>query len=363
MVQSIVRVAAPVRHALEVQSGQRRLAHEAVARRHQRRARRGPGGQREHGAVRHPLMMGSQPPPSDQESTTKDAGRAADRWSDWLRSRRQGGVLLQPDQSAELLRYRDGVLGGAELEPNDVVLDVGCGDGLIGFGAFEALGDAVHVVFSDVSADVLATCKERATEMGVSDRCSYVRVGAEDLAEIGDASVDVVTTRSVLIYVSAKRRTFAEFFRALRPGGRLSMLEPINRRMFPEPQDLFWGWNVSSVMELRDRVVAEFARSAAPESQAMLDFDENDLVRLAQEVGFQPVELNLHISVARPPQRTWQRLLHSSPNPLAPTLLEAVSASLDTRESTVFLNALRASVEAGIGRNHLAVAYLRARRT
>jgi len=51
-------------------------------------------------------------------------------------------------------------------------------------------------------------------------------VPADDLAAIPDASVDVVTTRSVLIYVRDKRRAFGEFARVLRPGGWISIFEP-----------------------------------------------------------------------------------------------------------------------------------------
>jgi len=62
----------------------------------------------------------------------------------------------------------------------------------------------------------------------VLGRCEFVHASAEDLSVLEDASVDVVTTRSVLIYVPDKRRTFEEFHRVLKPGGRLSIFEPIN---------------------------------------------------------------------------------------------------------------------------------------
>ncbi|WP_348240817.1 methyltransferase domain-containing protein, partial [Salmonella enterica] len=54
--------------------------------------------------------------------------------------------------------------------------------------------------------------------------------GAETLEGIADSSVDVVTTRSVLIYVDDKAAAFAAFHRVLKPGGRVSLFEPINRR-------------------------------------------------------------------------------------------------------------------------------------
>jgi ubiquinone/menaquinone biosynthesis C-methylase UbiE len=51
---------------------------------------------------------------------------------------------------------------------------------------------------------------------------------ADSLADIADASVDVVTTRSVLIYVKDKAAALREFYRVVRPGGRISIHEPIN---------------------------------------------------------------------------------------------------------------------------------------
>lgn len=313
-------------------------------------------------ALRHSLLATPESLAPDPGGAAKDTSAAGDPWSAWLLSRRQGGRDLQPDQRAELNCYRDGVLAGADVNYGDVLLDVGCGDGLIGFGAIEELGDAVQVVFSDVSAELLQRCAQRAAQMGMSDSCRFVQAHAEDLADVGDLSIDVVTARSVLIYVSRKRDAFAEFFRVLRPGGRLSIFEPINRRLFPEHANLFWGWDVSAVADLRDRVAAEFEGDSRPESQSMMNFDEDDLVALARDVGFDAVELVLHVADEPASQQDWESVVHSSPNPMAPTLLEAVTASLDAAEATRFLNALRASVEAGMGRYRTAGAYLRARK-
>ncbi len=300
------------------------------------------------------------PEPADDATLANGAAAPRDPWSEWLLSRRQGGHDIRPDQWAELSRYRDEVLAGAKLQPGDVLLDVGCGDGLIGFGALGTLRPDVRVVFSDVSAALVRRCQERSAEMGLADRCSFVEARAENLVGVDDASVDVVTTRSVLIYVNQKHQALAEFFRVLRPGGRLSSMEPINRRMFPEPSNLFFGWDVSSVADLRDKVMADFEGNSLPQVRAMMDFDENDLLRMATDVGFDALELLLRVTVERPEPQDWEPLLHSSPNPLAPTFAEAVAASLDRSETNRFLNALRAAVGSGLGCRRLAVAYLRA---
>jgi SAM-dependent methyltransferase len=115
------------------------------------------------------------------------------------------------------------------------------------------------VVFSEVSQDLLDHSRTLAAEMGVLDRCQFVRAPAEDLSPISDASVDAITTRSVLIYVADKGRAFEEFHRVLRPGGRVSVWEPINRFGRPNrPSDgrLFAGYDVASVRDLARRVGA-----------------------------------------------------------------------------------------------------------
>src|SRR5437667_7168598 len=100
----------------------------------------------------------------------------------------------------KLAGTRDRVLDSARLAEGETLLDVGCGEGLIAFGALER--GAGEVIFSDVSTDLLDFCREAADQFGVLDRCRFVQAPADDLHAIDDRSVDVVTTRSVLIYVS-----------------------------------------------------------------------------------------------------------------------------------------------------------------
>jgi SAM-dependent methyltransferase len=256
---------------------------------------------------------------------------------------------------AGLAHVRDTVLDRARLEAGERLLDAGCGDGLIGFGALER--GAGNVVFADISQDVLDLCRETAAQLDVLDRCTFVRTPIERLESVGDASVDVACTRSVLIYVEDKERAFAELFRVLRPGGRVSLFEPINRFGQEERGRGFWGYPGDGLADLAQRVERVYAEIQPPDDP-MLDFDERDLVALAGAAGFFPLELELHASVRPMEPRSWTAFANSSGNPKIPTIAEAIDRALAPEERERFTEHLRPLVEAGEGVSRTAVAYL-----
>jgi len=285
-----------------------------------------------------------------------------DRWARWLGERRFGGDAGQRARmfSDLLVPLRDRLLDGVEPLDGACVLDVGCGDGLIAFGALDR--GAAEVVFSDISADLLAACGRIAEGDGVLDRCRFVQAPAEALGAIETASVDAVTVRSVLIYIRDKASCFGEFARVLRPGGRLSIFEPINR--FGQHEwtgSRFTGIDVEPVQELVDRLREAYGRHVSPEDP-MLDFDERDLFRLAEEAGFHPVELTLEAEVRPSRPVPWEVFVNSAGNPNLPTLAEAMAETLLAPERDRLTAYLRPIVEAGGGTRRMATAYLRGER-
>jgi arsenite methyltransferase len=285
-----------------------------------------------------------------------------DRWHRWLLEVRHGGDPEYREQVvAALAPVRDEVLDRAALQPGDVLLDVGTGDGLIAFGALARLGPDGRVIFSDVSKDLLDHCRAAAAAAGDLSRSEFVLASADQLTGIPDGSVDVVTTRSVLIYVADKAAAFAEFRRVLRPGGRISLYEPINVLMNDCRPHLFYGYDVSAVADIAAKVSAKFAAIQPPSSDPMLDFDDRDLVRLAERAGFGDVRLDLRVSVTvTRPAMSWDLFLRQSGNPNLPPLGELLRAVLAPAELAEFSAHLRPLVETGRGERRLAVAYLTA---
>ncbi|QXD13686.1 methyltransferase domain-containing protein [Rhodocaloribacter litoris] len=281
-----------------------------------------------------------------------------DIWCEWLLQRRFGGDAERMKATMEELnRVRDKVLEHANLRDGETLLDVGCGDGLIAFGALKR-SSTVHVIFSDVSQDLLDHAQSIAQKMGVLDRCQFVCAPAEDLSPIQGEAVDVVTTRSVLIYVKDKQQAFCEFHRVLKAGGRLSIFEPINRFGLPEPPHIFWGYDVTPVAEIAQKVKGIYQQLQPLDSDPMLDFDDRDLIAFAEQVGFREVHLELQIEIKPKEKVNWETMLRTAGNPKIPTLEEAVQEALLPGERETFVTYLRPLAEAGQGITRSAVAYL-----
>jgi arsenite methyltransferase len=286
-----------------------------------------------------------------------------DRWSEWLLRHRHGNdPERQKAMLEQLTQIRDGVLDRVQLDAGDTLIDVGCGDGLIGFGALDRVGPTGRVIFADVSQDLLDLCRQRAHEMGAVERCVFVHSSADRLDAVAGDSVDAVTTRSVLIYVADKPACFRQFHRVLRPGGRLSVYEPINAFAARTGSDgRFWGYDIAPVAELASKVKALYVGLQPSDTDPMLDFDERDLLHAAEQAGFTEIHLELRVDIEpQLPPLAWDVFAHSSGNPLIPTVAEALAQTLSPDETERFQAHLRPLVEAGRGERRLAMASLSA---
>ncbi|MEA2507488.1 MAG: arsenite methyltransferase [Actinomycetota bacterium] len=281
-----------------------------------------------------------------------------DQWAEWVLSRGHGGDADGRKRKLEFLSpVKKRVLENAEVQPRDTVLDVGTGDGFIGFGALDLVGANGRVIFSDISNDLISDCRSTANALGVSERCEFVVASADDLTEFDDVSIDVVTTRSVVMYLpfQQKRRVLREFYRVLKDGGRVSMFEPINRRFKTVGEQEFWGYDVRAVNDLAIKV----AQAYEGQDDSITDFDDSDLLAFAVDAGFADIRLDLQARIEPTPWfENWQSFLMTSGNPLIPTQEEAIHKALDEKEAERFLRHLRPLVEQKRGVRRSASAYM-----
>ena len=188
-----------------------------------------------------------------------------------------------------LNRMRDRVLAGARLRKGMTVVDVGAGTGLLALDATRRVGESGRGIALDVSHAALVECR-RARRAG--DPLGAM-VGDALSLPLPDQCAEAVVTRSALIYVVDKTRAAAEFYRVLRPGGRVSVFEPINSQY-----RTFADVDLSDLEPARTQVVERWM-TGADAGGAMTGFDERDLVGYFADAGFESVELTLEVTRRR----------------------------------------------------------------
>src|SRR5688572_17866935 len=113
--------------------------------------------------------------------------------------------------------YRGDVLRRHGVTAGTRLLDVGSGTGVIAALAQDMVGPTGVVVAVDPSEGMLA----EARKAGVRD----TRIGRGEQLPVGDAEFDILTMGYALRHVEDLVVTFREYLRALRPGGRVLLLE------------------------------------------------------------------------------------------------------------------------------------------
>ncbi|MDE2456665.1 MAG: class I SAM-dependent methyltransferase [Burkholderiales bacterium] len=293
---------------------------------------------------------------------------ATDLWHDWLLGRRLGhDAALEQVVRAKVERYVERLLDAAALAPGQRIADIGCGEGVVAWRAFERVGPTLSALLADVSAPLLEHARARAEALGLAGRCRFLQCPADELGAVGDASLDLVTTRAALAYVADKPRALREFLRVLAPGGRLSMAEPVFRddaltalalrqRAEAAGADAFIGllqrWKAAQFPD------SEAAIAASP----IANYSERDLFAFAQAAGFEAVHLELHIDLRPAETRSWAAFLATSPHPWAPTLGQVMAERFSEAERALFEQVMRPAVEAGRTETVDRVAYLSARK-
>jgi len=285
-----------------------------------------------------------------------------DTWTAWLDEQRFSGGEQESRLKNTLREYRETVLDHAALTEDDRVLDVGAGDGLIAFGALERLGPEGTVIFSDLSKAVLEQARETAEELGDTDRCKFVVAPAQDLEPIADESIDVITLRSVLIYVERMEQTFEEFERVLKPGGRLSLFEPIGdfTRGMQGSADTFMGYDMDRAEhEIPDSVrdlfgkLWDYGQEHSPDHEAAMDFNERDLFGFVEKTGFKDIHLDLSAwNTVVWETEEWDSWLTTSFGPESPTKREAMEEALTSEERETFIDHIRPLIEAKKPKDH-----------
>ena len=79
-------------------------------------------------------------------------------WLEWLNVTRFSSMNQEEraNFSKSLFYIRDAVLESARIQPNDKILDIGTGTGLLAFGALEKIDDGLVVFSNSFSSYIVA---------------------------------------------------------------------------------------------------------------------------------------------------------------------------------------------------------------
>ncbi len=132
--------------------------------------------------------------------------------------------------------WRKRAVIAAEVQPGERVLDCACGTGDL-TQAFAKYTDASQVVGSDFTIGMLDIAKHKQSKLHstLADRITYQQADAQALP-FEDQSFDVVSIAFGIRNVQTPEKAVAEFWRVLRPNGRLIILE------FGQPSFLPMRW-------------------------------------------------------------------------------------------------------------------------
>jgi arsenite methyltransferase len=279
-----------------------------------------------------------------------------DAWSEWLLHRRHADdPAYERVVQGVVQRLADRVLDEAKLSPAMLLADIGAGEGLLAFRAIERVGPTLQVVLTDISGPMLRHAEALAVQRGVRSQCRFLECSAEKLDDIAGSTVDVVATRAVLAYVADKSAALREFYRVLKPGGRISIAEPILqdeaffaralRRRVEEQGSrsedrflvLLHRWKAAQFPDTEE----ECAKSP------IVNYSERDLINFVRGAGFADIHLQLNIDVTPSLVTSWDVFLGTSPHPWAPSLSHILAAQFTPEERQFFEQIMRPIVESG----------------
>ncbi len=171
------------------------------------------------------------------------------------------------------------------LRPGDRVLDLAGGTGDLSSRMVPLVGAKGRVLLSDINASMLGEGRKRLVDEGITGNVSYVQADAEQLP-FPEHSFDCITISFGLRNVTRKDRALAAMHQALKPGGRVVILE-FSRPIAPGLQPAYDLYSFA-VLPVLGKLVANDAASYRYLAESIrMHPDQDTLLQMMETAGFE----------------------------------------------------------------------------
>ncbi len=143
----------------------------------------------------------------------------------------------------------------AQLRPGETVLDLGSGGGLDCFLAAKQVGEQGRVIGVDMTPEMLNKARANAERLKAPN--VEFRAGYLEGLPVEDHSIDVIISNCVINLSPDKPQVFREMFRAVKPGGRVSVSDIVTNGTLPKAVQQSidaWGACVAGALQAGDYV-------------------------------------------------------------------------------------------------------------
>jgi arsenite methyltransferase len=168
-----------------------------------------------------------------------------------------GDVTTLPEEVTDLSLGCGDPITLASLKPGEVVLDLGSGGGIDCFLAGRRVGESGQVIGVDMTTEMIEKARRNKEKVG-ADNVEF-RLGEIEHLPVADHSVDVVISNCVINLSPDKPQVLREAFRALKPGGRLSVSDIVTQGELPQSVRsslAAWAGCVAGALQIDEYVAA-----------------------------------------------------------------------------------------------------------
>lgn len=164
------------------------------------------------------------------------------------------------------------------------VLDLASGTGDLAMRFVNVVGDVGVVVLADINTGMLRNARSRLVDKGFLGNVAYVQVDAEALP-FPDDWFDCICIAFGLRNVSQKGRALRAMYRALRPSGKVLILE-FSTPVIGSLRPLYDAYCFKVLPWLGERVVGDRNSYRYLAESIRMHPDQASLTRMMQEAGF-----------------------------------------------------------------------------